>query len=75
MEMLSSLLSAACLSGKGPEICTTKPLGTGKTLAVAEADDIGKMCALDEASAQLLPANPFKVSYIRTCRILVTLCW
>ena len=60
-ELLSFFLSAARLPGKEPERCTAKSLGSGKTLAVAEAEDIGKMCEPEETSAQLLPANPFKV--------------
>ena len=60
-ELLPFFLSAARLPGKEPERCTAKSLGSGKTLAVAEAEDIGKMCEPEETSAQLLPANPFKV--------------
>lgn len=41
----------------------SKTFSSGKALALAEAEDVGKMCEPEDTSAQLLPANPFKVVY------------
>ena len=60
--LLLFFLSAMSVPEGQLQSCMTKTFSNGKALATTEAEDMGQMCQPEDTSAQLVPANPFKVN-------------